>query len=637
MESTTMTETMPTASTTRPEPEPPTHEQVPSTSDSELESSSSTHQLQPTPEERARICKEAMRDFKRGGDIIRKTLPLTTLPRWLDPLWVDVDDPTRLPLCWYGVPFIPKLVYAYAEHMRLASYYTQEVDRFMPGDLDQLRTWANMQDWFEKETGVKLELNLVWGEDGVPDHMLTFWSNHEMDNITTKMWDQVCDLLDYMDYEEDDSELMWMLPLPVELVDAIIDIVAELFPEWLLSCALVSREWKPRSMHHLDRIFRAPIITTFDAPQAFMDIVKRHPRLAALATSLEVAPDLASNSAWASYIPFHHLSSRLLPNVRRLVLGKALRWADYPPFYRTVGTGAFLFTGVTTIDLSCHFDSVPDLFRALMILKPILDVCGDAVVNLSVVCPQMSAVSIKISVPVESDDPTNHAGVEKLSRLLLAPLSKPDIRYSFDLIRCPEHNAVGVRVTDTTLSRLQVIIQILAKADPGMTQCQECLKRNSALQGQEDLTKSAPIGAPRPAASSFWQARPQIVIPNVQRSASFSPPPLPSSPPTTPGSSVSSRTDAVSSKRPFTPNDDDEDDDMLERLTHARMELDEPMPKKPRKKRRAARNSWKGWVEGSPPPSEKLINLDSVTVLAERKTRSGRGFDAIGSGRDGWV
>ena len=153
-------------------------------------------------------------------------------------------------------------------------------------------------------------------------------------------------------------------------------------------------------------------------------------------------------------------------------------------------------------------------------------------------------------------------------------------------------------------------------------------------------TKSASVTVPRPAASSFWQARPQIVIPNVQRSASFSPPPMPSSPPTTPGPSVSSRTSAVSSKRPFTPDDDDnddedEDEDILGRQQS--MGLDGPVQKKPRKKRPAARKGWKGWVEGSPPPSEKLINLDSVTVLAERKTRSGKSFDAIGAGRDGWV
>lgn len=142
-----------------------------------------------------------------------------------------------------------------------------------------------------------------------------------------------------------------------------------------------------------------------------------------------------------------------------------------------------------------------------------------------------------------------------------------------------------------------------------------------------------PVARPQP--SSFWQARPQIVIPSLQRSASFSPPPMPgmqSSPPTTPGPSISSRTSATSSKRPYTPDDFDE-------LTDRQGSVDSqpPPPKKERKKRAAARKGWKGWVEGSPPPSEKLINLDAVTVLAERKTRSGKSFDAIGTGRDGWV
>jgi len=42
------------------------------------------------------------------------------------------------------------------------------------------------------------------------------------------------------------------------------------------------------------------------------------------------------------------------------------------------------------------------------------------------------------------------------------------------------------------------------------------------------------------------------------------------------------------------------------------------------KKRAASKKGWKGWVEGSPPPSEKLINLDAVPVLQERRTRSGK-------------
>lgn len=68
------------------------------------------------------------------------------------------------------------------------------------------------------------------------------------------------------------------------------------------------------------------------------------------------------------------------------------------------------------------------------------------------------------------------------------------------------------------------------------------------------------------------------------------------------------------------------------------MATSSPPPRPPRKKRVAARKGWKGWVEGSPPPSQKLINLDIVDVIpGERKTRSGKSFDAIGVGKDSWV
>lgn len=144
--------------------------------------------------------------------------------------------------------------------------------------------------------------------------------------------------------------------------------------------------------------------------------------------------------------------------------------------------------------------------------------------------------------------------------------------------------------------------------------------------------KNASLPIPRAQTHSFWQARPQIVIPRLQRSASFSPPPMPSSPPTTPGPSISSRTSATSSKRPYTPDDGDDITDRGQSVESQGQAI-----KRERKKRPAARKGWKGWVEGSPPPSEKLINLDVVQVLAERKTRSGKSFDAVGPGREGWV
>ncbi|KAJ3726706.1 hypothetical protein EV361DRAFT_251154 [Lentinula raphanica] len=138
------------------------------------------------------------------------------------------------------------------------------------------------------------------------------------------------------------------------------------------------------------------------------------------------------------------------------------------------------------------------------------------------------------------------------------------------------------------------------------------------------------IQAPSSAPSHLYASRPTIQFTTCSRERSESvtppsPPLLPSSPYSTPGPSNSSDTSRTSSKRPRTPNDDEE-------LLH--IPLAEP---RVRKKRPAARKGWKGWVEGSPPPSEKLINLDAVPVLQERRTRSGKNFDAIGVGKDGWV
>jgi hypothetical protein len=133
--------------------------------------------------------------------------------------------------------------------------------------------------------------------------------------------------------------------------------------------------------------------------------------------------------------------------------------------------------------------------------------------------------------------------------------------------------------------------------------------------------------------SSTWGSRPVLRLATTQRSVSVTPPPMPSSPPTTPGPSISSSTSRTSSKRPHTPEDDYSDLDE----SH---DIDPEVPPslhRPRKKRPATRKGWKGWVEGSPPPSEKLIKLDDVQVLEERRTRSGKSFDAIGLGKDSWI
>ena len=148
-----------------------------------------------------------------------------------------------------------------------------------------------------------------------------------------------------------------MRRLPVELIERIIDCLAEIFPESLLDCALVSRDWNPRSAYWLEKIYRHPIIASHAELHAFLDIIKKHPILAGLATTLEIAPETTN----ASYIPFHHLSSRL-PNLRRLIFGVNFRWRCFPVLYSR-GTVGSLFRQVAALELCCPFDSVADLFR----------------------------------------------------------------------------------------------------------------------------------------------------------------------------------------------------------------------------------------------------------------------------------
>jgi hypothetical protein len=127
-------------------------------------------------------------------------------------------------------------------------------------------------------------------------------------------------------------------------------------------------------------------------------------------------------------------------------------------------------------------------------------------------------------------------------------------------------------------------------------------------------------------------SRPTIHIPAMQRSYSITPSPPTSpqfirfSPDSTRGPSMSSSTSRTPSKRPRTPDD-------FESLSFG----PQAAPQPPRKKRIAVKKGWKGWVEGSPEPSHKLINLDAVPILRERRTRSGKNFDAIGVGKDSWV
>ncbi|TFK73450.1 hypothetical protein BDN72DRAFT_790751 [Pluteus cervinus] len=173
-------------------------------------------------------------------------------------------------------------------------------------------------------------------------------------------------------------------------------------------------------------------------------------------------------------------------------------------------------------------------------------------------------------------------------------------------------------------------------------------KRQASESAIAATTPSGPVAStssipkPQPITAPTWHSRPAIHIPALQRSLSVTPPPctspirLQSSPASTPGPSISSSTSRTSSKRPHTPDDDDDDDEEYEIQTAPpAMQADGSRP--PRRKRVAVKKGWKGWVEGSPPPSEKLINLDATPVLRERRTRSGKHFAGVGPGRDEWV
>ena len=162
--------------------------------------------------------------------------------------------------------------------------------------------------------------------------------------------------------------------------------------------------------------------------------------------------------------------------------------------------------------------------------------------------------------------------------------------------------------------------------------------QHASTDGNFASTSSLPQPLPTASAStsSFWRARPTIHIPAIQRSVSItpsptsSPPSLDFTPDSTPGPSISSSISRTSSKRPRTPADD-------EFIGSESLNQSAPLSAPPRKKRVAVKKGWKGWVEGSPPPSQKLINLDAPVLQQQRRTRSGKNFDAIGVGKESWV
>ncbi|KAK0470535.1 hypothetical protein IW261DRAFT_1006008 [Armillaria novae-zelandiae] len=153
----------------------------------------------------------------------------------------------------------------------------------------------------------------------------------------------------------------------------------------------------------------------------------------------------------------------------------------------------------------------------------------------------------------------------------------------------------------------------------------------SPAKSATPVAHTSTVAVSQPEPSTFCR-RPTIHIATMQRSLSItppptmSPPPYPSTPGSTPGPSDSSSVSRTSSKRPHTPDDDEDLPQMV-------------APRPPRKKRVAVKKGWKGWVELDEsrelPVSDKLINLDRPQAYADRRTRSGKQFDGIVG--DSWV
>ncbi|TBU60431.1 hypothetical protein BD310DRAFT_1004654 [Dichomitus squalens] len=81
-----------------------------------------------------------MRHFEWGGNVIRKRLPIPSLPLWLSPTFVGIDDPRKLPLCWYGYHFLPHRIYKSAERIGLGAYLRENCLRLKAGDLHASQT-----------------------------------------------------------------------------------------------------------------------------------------------------------------------------------------------------------------------------------------------------------------------------------------------------------------------------------------------------------------------------------------------------------------------------------------------------------------------------------------------------------------
>lgn len=95
--------------------------------------------------------------------------------------------------------------------------------------------------------------------------------------------------------------------------------------------------------------------------------------------------------------------------------------------------------------------------------------------------------TVKITVPVDRDDPMPYSGLGKLRYLLFAPITKPDVHYSLFPIICQEHNAAGYRVEGISINKLRHIVLSFDSEGLGrLKDCPDCGKKDTIVSVLKD-------------------------------------------------------------------------------------------------------------------------------------------------------
>ncbi|TFY66861.1 hypothetical protein EVG20_g4224 [Dentipellis fragilis] len=119
-----------------------------------------------------------LRRFARGSKTLHSCLPRGSLPCFLDPLYVDCQSPTDLPLVWYGLPFEKENILKYAkDNDILYTYpapYSQESEQRY--EVDFHITAACVKQHVIERYGTNVQVKAVF--KAPMSHIFSFYSNY---------------------------------------------------------------------------------------------------------------------------------------------------------------------------------------------------------------------------------------------------------------------------------------------------------------------------------------------------------------------------------------------------------------------------------------------------------------------------